>query len=168
MISSRHNLNDKLNDIDPTTTSYQIIKNIDNDEKYFVPKDAKAEFDKLSINDMRNKKVYYDSGYKLTKGETESDLTKYLGGKKAHEDLIANIKDIIESYPLIVIIVTTAIVLMAIILAYIIRNLNEALNPGNTVMNQASAMANASDNASEAAADCINSVGSDESDIQEA
>jgi hypothetical protein len=29
-------------------------------------------------------------------------------------------------------------------------------------------MANASDNASEAAADCINSVGSDESDIQEA
>ena len=81
MVSSRKNLNDKLNDIEPTTTSYQIIKNIDNDEKYFVPKDAKAEFDKLSINDMRSKKVYYDSGYKLTKGETESDLTKYLSIK---------------------------------------------------------------------------------------
>ena len=98
MISSRENLNDKLNDIDPKKTSYQIIKNIDSDEKYFVSEDGKAEFDKLSIDDMRNKKVYYESCYKLTKGETESDLTKYLGGKKAHEDLIANIKEIIESY----------------------------------------------------------------------
>ena len=63
-------------------------------------------------------------------------------------------------------IVTTAIVLMAIILAYIIRNLNEALNPGNTVMNQASAMANASDNASEAAADSIHLFGADADEMQ--
>ena len=125
MGSSRENLNDKLNDIEPTTTSYQIIKNIDNDEKYFVPKDAKAKFDELSIDEMRNKKVYYDSGYKLTKGETESDLTKYLGGKKAHEDLIANIEDVIESYKFMFII-TAAVVLMAFILAYIIAKLNKA------------------------------------------
>ena len=112
MGSLRRNLNDKLNDIEPTTTSYQIIKNINDDEKYFIPKDAKAKFDELSIGEMRNKKVYYESGYKLTKGETESDLTKYLGGKKAHENLIANIKDIIESFTLMFII-TGGIVLMA-------------------------------------------------------
>jgi hypothetical protein len=98
MGSSRENLNDKLDSIDPTKTSYRIIKNIDNDEKYFVSEDGKAEFDKLSVDDIRNKKVYYESGYKLAKGETESDLTKYLGGKAAHEELINNIKDVIESY----------------------------------------------------------------------
>jgi hypothetical protein len=129
MGSSRESLDDKLNDIEPTTTSYQIIKNIDNDEKYFVPKDAKAKFDELSIDEMRKKKVYYESGYKLTKGETESDLTKYLGGKKAHEDLIANIKDIIESYKLMFII-TAGIVLMAFILGFIIINLNKAADSG--------------------------------------
>ena len=41
---------------------------------------------------MRNKKVYFESGYKLTKGETESDLTKYLGGNAAHDELINNMK----------------------------------------------------------------------------
>ena len=125
MGSSWENLNDKLKDIEPTTTSYQIIKNINDDEKYFIPKDAKAKFDELSIDEMRKKKVYYESGYKLTKGETESDLTKYLGGKKAHENLIANIKDIIESLTLMFII-TGGIVLMAFILAYIIAKLNKA------------------------------------------
>ena len=95
------------------------------DEKYFVPKDGRAEFDKLSIDDMRNKKVYYESGYKLTKGETESDLTKYLGGKAAHENLIANVEDVIESYKLMFIL-TALIVLMAFILAYIIAKLNKA------------------------------------------
>jgi len=124
MGSSWKNLNDKLNDIEPTTTSYQIIKNIDNDEKYFVPKDAKAEFDKLSIDDMRNKKVYYESGYKLTKGETESDLTKYLGGKKAHEDLIANIEDVLETYNYMFII-TAIIAVATIIITIIIRNLKK-------------------------------------------
>ena len=115
MGSSWENLNDKLNDIEPTTTSYQIIKNIDNDEKYFVPKDAKAEFDK---------KVYYESGYKLTKGETESDLTKYLGGKKAHEDLIANIEDVLETYNYMFII-TAIIAVATIIITIIIRNLKK-------------------------------------------
>ena len=74
---------------------------------------------------MRNKKVYYESGYKLTKGETESDLTKYLGGKAAHENLIANVEDVIESYKLMFI-STALIVLMAFILAFIIANLNKA------------------------------------------
>ena len=74
---------------------------------------------------MRKKKVYYESGYKLTKGETESDLTKYLGGKKAHENLIANIEDVIESFTWMFII-TAGIILMAFILAYIIAKLNKA------------------------------------------
>ena len=134
MGSSWENLNDKLNDIEPTTTSYQIIKNIDNDEKYFVPKDAKAEFDKLSIDDMRKKKVYYESGYKLTKGETESDLTKYLGGKKAHEDLIANIEDVLGYYNYMFIL-TTIIAVATIILIFIIRNLNEAGDEFTSLVN---------------------------------
>ncbi|MBQ6954452.1 MAG: hypothetical protein IJP83_00010, partial [Mycoplasma sp.] len=145
MGSSWENLNDKLKDIEPTTTSYQIIKNIDDDEKYFIPKDAKAKFDELSIDEMRKKKVYYESGYKLTKGETESDLTKYLGGKKAHENLIANIEDIIESFTLMFII-TAGIVLMAFLLAYIILKLNEAVDPGAQaqVANQVNVIGNAS------------------------
>ena len=109
MGSSREKLDDKLDSIDPTKTSYQIIKNIDNDEKYFS-KDGKAEFDKLSIDDMRNKKVYYESGYKLTKGETESDLTKYLGGKADHENLINNIKDVLKSYKLMFLLTALTVV----------------------------------------------------------
>ena len=73
---------------------------------------------------MRNKKVYYESGYKLTKGETESDLTKYLGGKKAHEDLIANIEDVLETYNYMFII-TAIIAVATIIITIIIRNLKK-------------------------------------------
>ena len=124
MGSSWKNLNDKLDSIDPTKTSYQIIKNIDNDEKYFS-KDGKAEFDKLSIDDMRNKKVYYESGYKLTKGETESDLTKYLGGKADHENLINNIKDVLESYKLMFLL-TALTVVVAIVIVYIFFSLMNA------------------------------------------
>ena len=75
---------------------------------------------------MRNKKVYYESNYKLTKGETESDLTKYLGGKKAHEDLINNIKDVIESYKLMFILTAFSVV-AAIVLAYILASLIKAM-----------------------------------------
>ena len=128
MGSSRENLNDKLDSIDSTKTSYQIIKNIDNDEKYFVSEDGKAEFDKLSIDDVRNKKVYYESGYKLTKGETESDLTKYLGGKADHENLINNIKDVLKSYKLMFLL-TALTVVVAIVIVYIffsLRNANKA------------------------------------------
>ena len=74
---------------------------------------------------MRNKKVYYESGYKLTKGEAESDLTKYLGGKKAHEDLINNIKDVIESYKLMFLLTAFSVV-VTIVLAYIIVSLIKA------------------------------------------
>jgi hypothetical protein len=74
---------------------------------------------------MRNKKVYYESGYKLAKGETESDLTKYLGGKAAHEDLINKIKDVIESYKLMYIL-TAFIVVVIIVLAYILASLIKA------------------------------------------
>ena len=125
MGSSRKNLNDKLDSIDPTKTSYRIIKNIDNDEKYFVSEDGKAEFEKLSVDDMRNKKVYYESGYKLAKGETESDLTKYLGGKAAHEELINNIKDVIESYKWMFLL-TAFTVVVIIVLSYILASLIKA------------------------------------------
>jgi hypothetical protein len=129
MGSSREDLNDKLDSIDPTKTNYRIIKNIDNDEKYFVSEDGKAEFDKLSVDDMRNKKVYYESGYnKLAKGETESDLTKYLGGKAAHEELINKIKDVIESYKLMFIL-TAFTVVVTIVLAYILASLIKAQQP---------------------------------------
>ena len=74
---------------------------------------------------MRNKKVYYESGYKLTKGETESDLTKYLGGKAAHENLIANIEDVIESYKFMFLL-TAFIAVAAIVLVYILVSLIKA------------------------------------------
>ena len=74
---------------------------------------------------MRNKKVYYESGYKLTKGETESDLTKYLGGKVAHEELINNIKDVIESYKLMFLL-TAFKVVTTIVLVYILVSLIKA------------------------------------------
>ena len=125
MGSSREKLDDKLDSIDPTKTSYQIIKNIDNDEKYFVSEDGKAEFDKLSIDDVRNKKVYYESGYKLTKGETESDLTKYLGGKADHENLINNIKDVLKSYKLMFLL-TALTVVLAIVIVYLFFSLMNA------------------------------------------
>ena len=125
MGSLRKELNDTLDSIiDPTKTSYQIIKNIDNDEKYFVS-DGKAEFDKLSVDDMRNKKVYYESGYKSTKGETESDLTKYLGGKAAHEELINNIKAVIESYKWMFLL-TAFMFVVTNVLAYIYKASNES------------------------------------------
>ena len=131
MGSSREELDKKLDSIDPTKTSYQIIKNINNDEKYFS-KDGKAEFDKLSIDDMRNKKVYYESGYKLyesgyklTKGETESDLTKYLGGKKAHLELIDNIKDVVESYKWMFLLTALAAVAIGILLYFIVSLIKE-------------------------------------------
>ena len=85
-------------------------------------KTGKAEFDKLSPDDMRNKKVYYESGYKLTKGETESDLTKYLGGKVAHEELINNIKDVIESYKWMYAL-TALTVVASIVLFYVLISL---------------------------------------------
>ena len=125
MDSSRKDLNDKLDSIDPTKTSYQIIKNISADEKYFVSEDGKSEFDNLSQGDVRNKKVYYESDYKLTKGETESDLTKYLGGKVAHENLINNIKDVIESYKFMFFLTAFTIVAI-IVLAYILVSLINA------------------------------------------
>ena len=74
---------------------------------------------------MRNKKVYYESDYKLTKGETESDLTKYLGGKVAHENLINNIKDVIESYKFMFFLTAFTIVAI-IVLAYILVSLINA------------------------------------------
>ena len=84
-----HNLFPYRYKLDPNLqSSCRIIKNINTDEKYFVPEDGRAEFDKLSIDDMRKKKVYYDSGYKLTKGETESDLTKYLVVKRLTKILL--------------------------------------------------------------------------------
>ena len=93
---------------------------------------------------MRNKKVYCESGYKLTKGETESDLTKYLGGKKAHLELIDNIDDVLESYKWIF--VLTALAAVAIgILIYILVALIRAGQDGFDVLELSDSLSASSD-----------------------
>ena len=94
----------QLDNFDPKKRwSCKIIKNINTDEKYFVSEDGRAEFDKLSIDDMRNKKVYYESGYKLTKkdsdeSESESDIEEFWGGKKTCNEMCENLKDVRDGF----------------------------------------------------------------------
>ena len=84
-------------------SSYRIVKNINTDEKYFVSEDGKAEFDKLSIDDMRNKKAYYESGYRLTKkdsdgSESESDIEEFCDGKKSCNEFCKDLKNVLDGF----------------------------------------------------------------------
>ena len=99
-------LSDKLDELDPKKqSSCRIIKNVDNDKKYFYNskgEEDKAEFDKLQVAEMRNKKIYYELGYKSVKNDatekTVSDIEEYFGGRDKCNEFIKNLKDVNESF----------------------------------------------------------------------
>ena len=58
------NLKDKLDVIDPekqASSNLRIVKNINNDKKYFDNETGKAKFDNLPSAEIRSKKIYYHS-----------------------------------------------------------------------------------------------------------
>ena len=99
-------LSDKLDELDPKKqSSCRIIKNVDNDKKYFYNskgEEDKAEFDKLQVAEMRNKRIYYELGYKSVKNDatekTVSDIEEYFGGRDKCNEFIKNLKDVNESF----------------------------------------------------------------------
>jgi len=100
------NLKDKLDVIDPekqASSNLRIVKNINNDKKYFDHETGKAKFDNLPSAEIRSKKIYYHSGYKsrtndVLATETESDLDEYLGGRNATEEIIKDLGDIANGF----------------------------------------------------------------------
>ncbi|WP_406533763.1 hypothetical protein, partial [Methanobrevibacter sp.] len=103
MSSSNGSLENNLMKINPEEqSSYAIIKNINSDKKYFYNnegKEDKTEFSDLTNDEMRNIKIYYESGYKSIKNDT-SDIEEYLGGKKGCEELVKNFEKAQETYKL--------------------------------------------------------------------
>jgi len=100
------NLKDKLDVIDPekqASSNLRIVKNINNDKKYFDHETGKAKFDNLPSAEIRSKKIYYHSGYKsrtndVLATEAESDLDEYLGGRNATEEIIKDLEDIANGF----------------------------------------------------------------------
>jgi uncharacterized membrane protein len=127
MSSSDVSLKDHLMKINPEDqSSYRIVKNINNDSKYFADETGKDEFDKLSIDEMRNKKSYYDSNHKLIKKDTvkdeaESDIQEYFGGKNGCEELIKNIDELAEAYKFTYAITTLSALIILLMIIFMVK-----------------------------------------------
>ncbi len=99
----RSDLNNKLNELETGSKKYKIIMNINNDAKYFANADGKINFNTLTTAEIKNKKSYYELGYKQQKlnestNKKESDLEEYFGGQENITDILNNLDNIIESF----------------------------------------------------------------------
>ena len=73
---------------------------------------------------MRNKKVYYESGYKLTKkdsdwSESESDIEEFYGGKKTCIELREDLKNVLDGFKWLYLLVALSS-LLSIFLIYLL------------------------------------------------
>ena len=124
MSSSNGSLENNLMKINPEEqSSYAIIKNINSDKKYFYNnegKEDKTEFSDLTNDEMRNIKIYYESGYKSIKNDT-SDIEEYLGGKKGCEELVKNFEKAQETYKLTYILTGLAALMIILLVIMMIK-----------------------------------------------
>ncbi len=139
MSSSDVSLKDHLMKINSEDqSSYRIIKNVNNDSKYFAYETGKDEFDKLTIYEMRNKKLYYDSNHKLikkdtVKDETESDIEEYFGGKNRCEELLKDIDELAEAYKFTYAITTLSALMILLMIIFMVKGCYSQLS---TMWNQ--------------------------------
>ena len=127
MSSSDNNLKNHLMKISPEEqSSYRIVKNINNDSKYFADETGQNEFNNLPIDEMRNKKSYYDSDYKLikkdaVKDQTESDIQEYFGGKNGCEELLKDIDELAEAYKFTYAITALSALMIILMIIFIVK-----------------------------------------------
>jgi len=127
MSSSDNNLKNHLMKITPEDqSSYRIVKNINNDSKYFANETGQNEFNNLPIDEMRNKKSYYDSDYKLIKkdafkDQTESDIQEYFGGKNGCEELLKDIDELAEAYKFTYAITALSALMIILMIIFIVK-----------------------------------------------
>ena len=104
--SPRDELVEKINKLNKDTndsSNYKLLENINNDKKYFVDKDGKSNFNSLPPAEIKNKKSYYELGYKQDKINNgimvaESDLAVFFGGKNEVNEFANNLNDLIDSF----------------------------------------------------------------------
>ncbi len=127
MSSSDNNLKNHLMKINPEDqSSYRIVKNVNNDSKYFADETGQNEFNNLPIDEMRNKKSYYDSDYKLikkdaVKDQTESDIQEYFGGKNGCEELLKDIDELAEAYKFTYAITALSALMIILMIIFIVK-----------------------------------------------
>ena len=137
MSSSDNNLKNHLMKINPEDqSSYRIVKNVNNDSKYFADETGQNEFNNLPIDEMRNKKSYYDSDYKLikkdaVKDQTESDIQEYFGGKNGCEELLKDIDELAEAYKFTYAITALSALMIILMIIFIVKVCKEKDNHQN-------------------------------------